>query len=64
MRTHSDLYTSIARQKLESEKETQEVSSVRPEPESRKQQSIPNAAAIRRTHRDAVLSRTLEFENV
>lgn len=63
MRTHTHAYNSIAQQKLESEKETQEAPIVQVKPTTR-QQSIPNSAAFRRMRRDTVLSSTLDFENL
>jgi hypothetical protein len=64
MRSHTSLYESIAKRKVASEQETQETPVVNVQKMPDKKQSIPNAAAIRRSHRDTVLSRTLDFENV
>jgi hypothetical protein len=64
MRQHTNLYDSIAKQKIDSEKETQEALIVQLKKPTSKKQSIPNVAAVRRNYRDAGTQTMLDFENV
>jgi hypothetical protein len=64
MRLHTNLYDSIAKQKVDSEKETQETPAIQLNKSGSKKQSIPNVAAVRRTYRDAGTQSMLDFENV